>query len=171
MPSRINSYRPKHHGTLKDAATELIEAAGGLREAAELCRVSKTRLGEICTPHREDAHMPVDVVLALEKATGRPAMTEHLAARHGLLVIEIGAAESAVMLNDLQGHVLRQNGATVKAAADAISQQMEASADGVVTDAEAVAMLPALERLLVTAARLRHLLLHMTNDAGGDGID
>lgn len=168
MTSRIKSYRPEHHGTLKDAAAELIEAAGGLRAASDMCRVNKTRLGEICSPHRDDAHMPVDVVLALETATGKAVMTEHLAARHGMLLLDVGMDQTAVALDGLRDGVLRSNAVAVKAAADAISDQMAASADGVIDHDEASAMLPAVERALQAMAKFRHVLLVLTND-GDDG--
>ena len=129
MTSRIRSYRPEHHGTLKDAMVELVEAAGGLRAAADICRLNKTRLGEICSPHRDDVHAPIDVVQALEMATGCRAVTHHLAARHGALLVEMGFTETAVVLNDLRGGVLRSNADAVKAAADSISNQMAAAAD------------------------------------------
>lgn len=169
--SRIRAYRPEHHGTLKDAITTVVEQAGGLRAAAEMCRLNKTRLGEICSPHRDDVHAPLDVVLALELASGCHAVTEHLAARHGLLVVRIDGQDTAVLINDLQRGVMRQNAEAAKAAAEAISRQMESAADGVVTVDEAMAMLPAVETLLQQMVKFRHLLLVMTNDGEGDAID
>lgn len=168
--SRIRSYRPEHHGTLKDAMVELVDAAGGLRRAADLTRLNKTRLGEICSPHREDVHAPLDVVQALEMATGCRAVTHHLAARHGVLLVDMGMTETMVVLNDRRGGVLRSNADAVKAAAEAISSQMDAAADGVIDADEASALLPAVEGALQHMARLRHLLLVMTNE-GDDGLE
>lgn len=168
MTSRIRSYRPEHNGTLKDAMVELVEAAGGLRAAADICRLNKTRLGEICSPHRDDVHAPIDVVQALEMATGCKAVTHHLAARHGALLVDMGHSETAVVLNDLRAGVLRSNADAVKAAADSISNQMAAAADGVIDADEASAMLPAVEAALQHLARHRQLLLALTNDTDGD---
>lgn len=49
----------------------LIEACGGLEEAAGACRVRKTQLSDYQSPHGE-GYMPADVIVDLELLCGQP---------------------------------------------------------------------------------------------------
>lgn len=59
-------------------ASELIEACGGLEEAARACRVRKSALSGYQTPH-DGSTMPADVMADLERHCGRAIYSEALA--------------------------------------------------------------------------------------------
>ena len=84
----IYSYRPEQYGHIKDAVTELIAEAGGIERVAALCRVSTTMLSHYANLHHEDKHMPVDVAITLEAATGCLAVSNHLAAQHQAVIFQ-----------------------------------------------------------------------------------
>ncbi|MDF1720540.1 MAG: hypothetical protein P1U65_07695 [Minwuia sp.] len=161
--SRIKSYRPRRAGTVKDVFADLIENAGGLRAAAAISRLGKSRLGEIASPHAPESQPPVDVVLSLELATGTSPVTAHMAAVQGRLLIDLGIDPAALGDADV-ALMLRINADAVKAAAETISHQMDAAADGVIEQAEAVACLPHVEQALHALALLRQLLLQVAPD-------
>lgn len=95
MTSTIMSYIPRHYGTTKAAVAALICAAGGLREAAALSgRVGKSRLQAMTDPNNDSSHAPVDLIEKLEQATGCHAITEHLAAKAGYLLLPMTAAKA-----------------------------------------------------------------------------
>lgn len=58
-------------------ARQLIEAAGGLIEAASACRVGKSQLAEYQSPHGE-GFMPADVIADLEAHCGTPIYSRAL---------------------------------------------------------------------------------------------
>jgi hypothetical protein len=89
VTSLIRSFKPRTYDTAKDAAAALIEAAGGLVPATEFTRVGRSTLHEYTDPAKENVHMPVDVALALERATGCHAMTELFARRAGAVLLRL----------------------------------------------------------------------------------
>lgn len=146
--STIRSFKPRDYGSFKEAVTALIEAAGGIEAASELCRVKRTQLHAYSDPAEPDTHMPVDVAYALERATGRHAVTETLAAKHGLIVLapllaanDAGfAAEVARVGQEVAG--LFEQGALVLA-------------DGRLTGAEATRWLREIDEVIAVTAALR----------------
>ncbi len=77
--SRIDSYITRPNGTLKKAHAEPINACGGLEAAAEMCRVSVRSLSNYCNPEQAKAHMPVEVVQALEWVSRKNPVSSYLA--------------------------------------------------------------------------------------------
>ena len=80
---------------MKSAVRALLHAVGGEAKAVAACRVSKSTLSEYGNPRYDERHMPLDVVLALERAAGAMPVTEHLAAEHDALLLHIPAADAA----------------------------------------------------------------------------
>ena len=64
----------RQHASL---AKRLIDACGGLIEAAEHCRVSKSVLSDYQLPHKAST-MPADVILCLQEYCGEPIYTSAL---------------------------------------------------------------------------------------------
>lgn len=87
--SRIHSFHPDRYGDVKDAVRALLHRVGGEEKAAALCRVSKSTLSEYGNPRHPTRHMPVDVVLTLEKAAGDAPVTGHMAAEHDCLILRL----------------------------------------------------------------------------------
>lgn len=76
----MNRLTPREHARL---ARELIDACGGVGEAARACRVGKSTLSTYQNPH-EAATMPADVMDALQVYANRgPIYSEALSEGHG----------------------------------------------------------------------------------------
>lgn len=79
---------------LKAAFRRMIEAIGGVDQAAALTRVGKSSIGYYGAPHC-DQFAPVDVVLALEEVSPiGPAVTAYLARRAGHVLIALPEARA-----------------------------------------------------------------------------
>jgi len=85
-------------------ARQLIEACGGLAEAADVCRVRKSALGDYQSPHGE-GFMPADVIADLEAHCGQAIYSRALfearpeaAAARNLTEEACEAAEAAAAL-------------------------------------------------------------------------
>lgn len=99
------TFNRRQHAGL---ARRLIEACGGLEEAAASCRIGKTQLSECQNPHGE-AFMPADVIADLEQHCGKPLYSRALfEARpeqvHALNLIE-EACEAAESVTELQREI------------------------------------------------------------------
>lgn len=84
-------YKPRKFRSLKEAVNGLVNAAGGIREAATSCRVQGASLFRYTDDSEENVarHMPVDIVVELEKAAGIPIVTEYLADQANCLLLPI----------------------------------------------------------------------------------
>lgn len=109
-------------------ARRLVEACGGLMEAAEVCRIGKSQLGECQNPYGEQ-FMPADVIVDLEAHCGQAiysralfeARPEAIEARD--LLDEASEATEAVAV--LQRHVrlATKSGVLTPAERDRLSKQ------------------------------------------------
>lgn len=95
----------RRHATL---SRMLIEACGGLVEAAEFCRVGKSQLGDYQNADGE-GFMPADVISALEAHCGQPIYSRALfeaqpAATEAKRLTE-EACEAAESVTDLQREI------------------------------------------------------------------
>lgn len=67
---------------LKAASSDLVRAAGGIEDAAELLSRGKSTIGRYVNINDEDYSMPIDAVAALERVThgslGHPQVTAEL---------------------------------------------------------------------------------------------
>ena len=147
--SRIHSFLPRKYGGLKAAVAALIHSAGGEIKAAKHCRVGKSMLSDYANPRGEAVHMPIDVVLALEAALQQRAVTEHLAAEHGCVLVQLPTG-----ITDHTGwyrHLTRIG----KEAGDVFERAEHFLADGDIDHIEAPDMLKEIDDLLAAAADLR----------------
>lgn len=85
MPEALINRRAP--GTLKRAESELVQACGGLRVAATNARVSPSRMHSYTDPAAPDAHMPADVIVALEHQCGRPIVSGWIAQAGGFTLV------------------------------------------------------------------------------------
>lgn len=147
--SRIHSFHPETYGDIKTAVRELLHAVGGEAKAAQACRVSKSTLSEYANPRHAERHMPLDVVLALEKAANETPVTEHLAAEHNSILLRL--PESGDELEWL-GHLAIIG----KEASDVFHRTSEYLADdGDIDATEAQILLREVDELLAAVAAMR----------------
>lgn len=129
-------------------ARRLIEACGGLLEAAEACRVGKSALADYQNPHGE-GFMPADVIADLEADCGQRIYSRAL--------FEEGS--DACEARDLKD-------AASEATEEVVSFQRRvrlATADGVITPSERERMMRDQARAEEKVRGLGHLL---SKDAG-----
>ena len=82
-------------------ARQLIEACGGLEEAASACRVGKSALSSYQSPH-EDQFMPADVLDALEVYAGRgPIYSGAISDRRVVVAGASNIGEAACNLSEM----------------------------------------------------------------------
>lgn len=94
-------YKPRRFRSLKEAVNGLVNAAGGMREAATACRVQAASLFRYTDDGEEnqDRHMPVDIVETLEEKAGIPIVTEYLAEKAECHLLPIALEVSNSDLN------------------------------------------------------------------------
>lgn len=147
--SRIHSFHPERYGDVKTAVRALLHAAGGEAKAAELCRVSKSTLSEYGNPAHADRHMPIDVVLSLETATGEMPVTGHLTATQDCVLLRLPHADAEP---EWLAHLTNIG----KEAGDVFNRAGEFLADdGDIDATEAPALLREVDELLMAVAGMR----------------
>ncbi|MEC9346090.1 MAG: phage regulatory CII family protein [Pseudomonadota bacterium] len=157
MTAQVLSYRPNTYGSLKQAVASLVHNAGGVRPAAELCRVGKSQLSDFANEYKEDSHAPVDVIMALERATGCRFVTDHLAAAHGCVVVQLPTGEALGIPTgalDMTGW-LNLHARAAKEAAELTARIAQDLADGKITVAEARVALRECDEALAAIAACR----------------
>jgi len=124
-------------------ARRLIEACGGLLEAAEACRVGKSALADYQNPHGE-GYAPADVIADLEAHCGQKIYSRALFEEGG----------ESVEARDLKD-------AASEATEEVVSLQRRvrlATADGVVTPAERERILREQSKAEQSVRNIGHLL-------------
>jgi hypothetical protein len=81
---------------LKAAMHDLIDRAGGIERAAEICGYSKSAAGRWHCRHAED-FMPLGAILTLEAETGSALVTRAMAGLNGLECTAAAPGEAHVM--------------------------------------------------------------------------
>ena len=102
---------------------DLIDRAGGIDRAAEMCGYSRSAVGRWNCRSDQDL-MPLAVVIVLEAETGMPLVTRAMCGLNGL---ECTAAPSG------EGHVMGAYVALTASVAALNSEMASAMADGVLT--------------------------------------
>lgn len=147
--SRIHSFHPETYGDIKTAVRALLHAVGGEAKAAKACRVSKSTLSEYANPRHADRHMPLDVVLELEKSAGETPVTEHLAAEHNSILLRLPEADGELEWLDYLVTIGKE-------ASDVFARTGEYLAnDGVIDATEAQTLLREVDELLAAVAGMR----------------
>ena len=125
---------PMRHAWL---ARSLIDACGGLRASADVCRLGKSRLSEFTTVNT-DHFMPADVIADLEAYCGRPIYSQALvearpgaSAGRGLLTeacetTEVAAALQRVARLSAAGPLSRRTREELLADADELERHLRA---------------------------------------------
>jgi hypothetical protein len=147
--SRIHSFHPQRYGDMKSAVRALLHSVGGEAKAAALCRVSKSTLSEYGNPRHGERHMPLDVVLALERAAGEMPVTEHLAAEHDALLLQLPAGGAVGNWVDHLTSIGKEAGDVFHRAGEYLAD------DGDIDAQEAPALLKEVDELLAAVAAMR----------------
>ncbi len=85
-------------------ARRLIEMCGGVRAAAEACRLNKSRLSE-CQAPGSGVYLPIDVVADLEAYCGEPVYSRELVAARPSRPDGAAPAEEACALTEASAEV------------------------------------------------------------------
>jgi hypothetical protein len=110
---------------LKTAVKRLIVMLGGLDAAATSTRVQRSNLSEYGAVQLADRHMPIDVVLDLERLAGEPLITEALARAQGFALMPLSVGEGDIA--DALARVSVDAGKTLADAMQAIRDGMPES--------------------------------------------
>ena len=147
--SRIHAFHPERYGDVKSAVRALLHAVGGEAKAAAACRVSKSTLSEYGNPRYDERHMPLDVVLALEKVAGEMPVTEHLAAEHDALLLHLPSVEAVGGWMDHLTTIGKEAGDVFHRAGEYLAD------DGEIDAVEAPGLLKEVDELLAAVAAMR----------------
>ena len=147
--SRIHAFHPERYGDVKSAVRALLHAVGGEAKAAAACRVSKSTLSEYGNPRYDERHMPLDVVLALEKVAGEMPVTEHLAAEHDALLLQLPSVEATGGWMDHLTSIGKEAGDVFHRAGEYLAD------DGEIDAQEAPVLLKEVDELLAAVAAMR----------------
>lgn len=115
-----------HFFRLKAAMADLIDRAGGIERAADLCGYSKSAVGRWHCRNNDDL-MPMAAIVALECETGSHFVTQGMCGIHGLSTSPAANEGS---------HILGAYVALNRAASDLSATIGEVLKDGVVTVSE-----------------------------------
>lgn len=111
---------------LKAAMHDLIDRAGGLDRAAEICGYSRSAVGRWHCRHAEDL-MPIAAIITLEIDCGAPLVTRAMCGLHGLDCSTAPQGET---------HVMGAYVSLTEKTASLNSTVASAMADGVITPGE-----------------------------------
>lgn len=82
-------YKKRDSGSLKEAEAQLVNACGGLKVAASVSRIGKSVIAAATDSDHPERHLPVDVVVDLERRAGQPIVTRYLASESGHLLLPV----------------------------------------------------------------------------------
>ncbi len=138
-------YKARVHGTLKAAEAALVDACGGVTTKAS--RVGKSVLQQATDPDAPQRHLALDVVADLERACGKPIVTQFLAQELGCIVEPLPRT-SAEPVAVVVGRITEETGQLLGAAAHDVRE-------GTLTRANASAILRETDDLLAAMIELR----------------
>jgi DNA-binding transcriptional regulator YdaS (Cro superfamily) len=147
--SRIHSFHPEGYGDPKAAVRALLHALGGEEKAAALCRVSKSTLSEYANPRHGDRHIPVDVALELERAAEVMPVSEHMAAEHNAVLLQLPDVEAETVWLDHLTKIGKEAGDVFHRAGEYLAD------DGQISAQEAPILLREVDELLAAVAAMR----------------
>jgi hypothetical protein len=124
----IRQISGREASDLKTASQQLVEAAGGVKLAADLTQASASRMSEAISSFHDTRWLTLVQVADLEATTEQPIITRTLAAMAGFDLVPREAARSL----DMHHHLAR----VVKETGDATSALSQALADGKLDAAE-----------------------------------
>lgn len=140
----------RDYEALKSASAELNQAAGGVREAAKHTRVGHQYLSK-CASLRDDHETlfhGIDVIADLESASGRPIVTDALAALSGHVLVHLPeVAKSNTPLGKITGEAMRETSEVFSALGERLASGKLGKRDLTVLHREIREALAALARL------------------------
>lgn len=135
--------------TLKAAVARALKMAGGAASFQHVTRLHESNLSRAASPQAEDQHLPLDVVLDLDREAQAPVVLSELARLIGYQVKPLAAAGE---VSDIGvGDVTRLMGATHKAA----SAVMGAIEDGQILPHEAKAVCTDIDKAIRELTTIR----------------
>lgn len=153
-----------YHG-LKTACRRLVDAAGGIDPAAASTRVSRATMAQYYSPADRDeaVFMPIDIVVDLERVTGEPLVSRHLArlAGHDLVPSPAAAHEAGFCSGDPARDGLILGASLSVRIGEYQAVAIAAAADGNLSDAELAAELRAAHAVLQAAQQGYDTLLRL----------
>lgn len=143
--TRTREHAPADYAALRTAWRVLVREAGGLEAAAAATGAAVSRLQAGYDPHQPEKFPRADHVADLERVTGQPLVTFHLARLSNCTLLPLPAA---------QGDAGAAIGAVLRGAGELGGRAAEAMGDGNLSAAERAALverLGALKRAVATA--------------------
>lgn len=156
----MSSMKPREPGSLKEVQDRLVAELGGLVAAAEASGglIGKSHLHRCTDPDEPRSPMPLDVLVAMETALGRPLVSLWLIRRLGWEAFPLAPAGEDGWSRDL-AEACRDWG-------EAAAILVDALADGTVTRVEAAQGLAQLDRALTAMSHLRGRLVAVLEGEG-----
>lgn len=152
-------YKPRPAGTLKAAVAKLVELAGGVNKAADLCGRSRSQMQRY-TDDAEPDMMPADLIRILETAIGETIVSGFLVREQGGVVLSPpkGAGDSELNID------FARMGET---SSDLFAEYGRALKDAKVSPKEAGRLLRDLDEVLAAACVMRARLQAGRDAEGG----
>lgn len=144
---------------LSAAVKRALKRVGGGDCFCNATRVSASALSGYANPDRDDTHMPVDIVLDLERDGGFPVITAQLAQLQGYRLVPLEGGEGGPGLKDL-AEVAGETGDVVRKLAEAI-------ADGRIDRHERDALKKEIDEASSALVRVSRKLDDMSDTGGG----
>lgn len=144
-------YKARPAGSLKDAATRLVNRCGGFKASVDPAGVSANTLFRYTDDSEDslDRHMPVHVVRRLERACGEPVVTEFLAAEQGCALLRLPPAGLPDAWAEDLAVVMRESAEAVQQiAGDLADGKIDRAGEGIREIDEAIAVFVALRARL-----------------------
>lgn len=148
-------YKPTDPGRLIAAVTRLIVANGGELAASHVegARVGKSEMQRYTdSDDFRNRHMPVDIVAALERACGRPIVTEFLAAEAGAVLLPVPRAVTGEWLAEIT-RLTDENADVIREVCKSLD------GDGEITAPEAGRIIAEIDEDIAVKAALRARLM------------
>ena len=136
---------------IKAATRIAIEKAGGQTYAAEISRVSQSKLSEYASFHQDERFIPADVIADIEAFIEEPIITRELAEQQGYVLVKADVIASPTSVIGLAKQISTRSGNLVAAIIGAIE-------DGKIDRIEADKILPMVKAAMTDLGQLSHAL-------------
>ncbi len=131
---------------LLTATRRLVDDVGGIDAASAACRLGRSALARHYAPTQSET-MPIDVVAALERASGTIPVTTALARLAGHALVPLSTAPG-------EPELLRRLGELMRAAGEACAAGAQALADGALSPPERAALSEQLHQVVSAGSGL-----------------
>ncbi len=152
MLTRQISGREAH--ALKLASQQLVEAAGGVKAAAELTQASASRMSEAVSPWHDNRWLTLVQVADLEAVSGQPVITRALASMAGFALAPTDPARPQDM-HQVLAHIVLETSDVTTALSAAMADGKVDAREAATVKAEAQGAIIAMQQLI---AQCDHLM-------------